>query len=459
MGGRPDTGTALETVSKAAALFSAASQEDVDQFIRASDPFTREELQQLRDSEGRSLLHHTCKAGMIRICDLLLNSYGLDVGAMDSEGVTPLCLAAGGNHLEVVRLLASHGADLVNAPVKNAAPIHRAAASGSVEVLAYLLDEGCDVNLGSPTGPPLCWAAGTGALASVKLLCSRGADVNLCGPEDVSPLLMAAASASLECVELLLEKGADVNKASLGGTTALHAAALLPDEKSADDVTELLIQAGADPNRKDGEGHVPLVLAAYKHNRLLVGKLLPHTHAVPGVEWTVDGVVKYAEGVGPARSTGASVSSGGSTGSRIVSIEEPEKEDPERALGLKDEGDAAFRSGNYEEALQKYTESLRWHTRNALVWANRSAAHLKLGQADPALEDALKSRVLDPGYAKAWYREGHAYEAMKKWQEAAEAYFEAARLDPDNMELARCFQHAIDKGRKEYQEKLRQNGC
>lgn len=34
--------------------------------------------------------------------------------------------------------------------------------------------------------------------------------------------------------------------------------------------------------------------------------------------------------------------------------------------------------------------------------------------------------------AQAWFREGYAAEALDQWEPAAQAYFEAFRLDADN---------------------------
>lgn len=69
-----------------------------------------------------------------------------------------------------------------------------------------------------------------------------------------------------------------------------------------------------------------------------------------------------------------------------------------------------------EGAREHYTASLRHETRNHLVWANRSAAHLRLERHQDALDDARKARVLEPGYAKAWFREGAAWEALERWE-------------------------------------------
>lgn len=53
-------------------------------------------------------------------------------------------LAAG--HIEVVKLLASHGAEVACKDKKFYTPLHAAASSGMISVVKYLLDLGVDVS-------------------------------------------------------------------------------------------------------------------------------------------------------------------------------------------------------------------------------------------------------------------------------------------------------------------------
>ena len=74
--------------------------------------------------------------------------------------------------------------------------------------------------------------------------------------------------------------------------------------------------------------------------------------------------------------------------------------DPELAGGCKREGDGAFGRKEFQEAESFYTDSLKYDASNHLVWANRSAARFRQGKAEGALQDAQKSRELDPKYLK-----------------------------------------------------------
>ena len=49
-------------------------------------------------------------------------------------------------HIEVVKLLASHGAEVSCKDKKSYTPLHAAASSGMISVVKYLLDLGVDVS-------------------------------------------------------------------------------------------------------------------------------------------------------------------------------------------------------------------------------------------------------------------------------------------------------------------------
>jgi ankyrin repeat protein len=54
-------------------------------------------------------------------------------------------LAAGEGHLEIVKLLLEHGAD-VNAKTAYETALHLAAEKGHLEIVKFLLEHGADVN-------------------------------------------------------------------------------------------------------------------------------------------------------------------------------------------------------------------------------------------------------------------------------------------------------------------------
>lgn len=60
----------------------------------------------------------------------------------------------------------------------------------------------------------------------------------------------------------------------------------------------------------------------------------------------------------------------------------------------------ACQQGEYALAVCLYGEALSADPQNCILYSNRSAAHLRLGQYSTALDDALKARLLNPKWPK-----------------------------------------------------------
>lgn len=125
-------------------------------------------------------------------------------------------------------------------------------------------------------------------------------------------------------------------------------------------------------------------------------------------------------------------------------------EDREQAAALKRKGDEAFVAGQYEAAAEHYSGAIQRFPDDHILNANRSAARLKLGQLQGALDDARRARTIKPDYTKAWFREGSAAAVLKQWEDAACAFFEAHSLEPANKQIEQAFKDAIEDGRKEH---------
>eukprot|EP00955_Chlamydomonas_euryale_P079611 363322-Chlamydomonas_euryale.AAC.10 len=229
-----------------------------------------------------------------------------------------------------------------------------------------------------------------------------------------------------------------------------------------------LLDAGADADAADDGGLCALAMAAARGRASLVAALLAATSpGAPGLEaasgdWTASGVLAAgeklrakleAEQAAAASQQGGGASAAAAAAAAAAAVPEPEAPDDAAAAAAKRRGDEAFVRGDAAAAAAAYGESLRHATRSAPVWANRAAARLRLGLPEDALQDAVVARTLDPAYVKAWYREGSAYAALKRWEDAAVAFFEASNLDQGNEEVRAAFQSAIAEGRKEHQAK------
>jgi thioredoxin-related protein len=100
----------------------------------------------------------------------------------------------------------------------------------------------------------LARAADSSALAAAL---NTGADPEQRDADGQLPLLAAAGAGRRDAVELLLAAGADPDRTNRFGEGALHVAA-----KSDTAILAILLAAGADPNARDAGGVTPLMLAA-----------------------------------------------------------------------------------------------------------------------------------------------------------------------------------------------------
>ncbi len=71
---------------------------------------------------------------------------GSNIDFTDSDGHTPLLIAACAGHVDVVDWLIQHGADINKASQTGQIPLWMAASNGRAEVVKLLLNAGCNVN-------------------------------------------------------------------------------------------------------------------------------------------------------------------------------------------------------------------------------------------------------------------------------------------------------------------------
>ncbi|CAI5537666.1 unnamed protein product [Closterium sp. Naga37s-1] len=97
---------------------------------------------------------------------------------------------------------------------------------------------------------------------------------------------------------------------------------------------------------------------------------------------------------------------------------------------LKDRGNAEFKAKNFLKAAALYTQAIKDAPDSHALYSNRSAAFLQLSKLTKALADAEAAIRLNPAWEKGYYRKGCALEAMKRYDEALEAFREAAERSP-----------------------------
>jgi ankyrin repeat protein len=169
-----------------------------------------------------------------------------DVNARADDGATALLWAAHWNDVETADLLIGAGADVNAANDLGMTPLSRACTNGSVPLVERLLAAGANPNTPIATGEtPVMTCAASGSAAAVRALVAHGADVNAKEPsQNQTALMWAALERHPDVTQLLLEHGADARAHTKKGFSPLHFAARVGDIESA----KVLLAAGVDVN-------------------------------------------------------------------------------------------------------------------------------------------------------------------------------------------------------------------
>jgi stress-induced-phosphoprotein 1 len=109
-------------------------------------------------------------------------------------------------------------------------------------------------------------------------------------------------------------------------------------------------------------------------------------------------------------------------------------ENPELSEQAKNDGNMAFKNGDFPKAIDFYTEAIKRAPRNPALYSNRAAAYSKLGEMPMAVKDCERALELDPVFVKAYTRKAYCHYAMKEYYKARDCYNEALRIDPNNAE-------------------------
>ncbi len=254
-----------------------------EQYVPALRQMLAADIDAIRDSEGRSLLHITAFRGhQIRTYALL--SAGANVNARDAAGRTPLhALLDPVRPLKpdlkmmMLEMLVLGGADLDARSNDGWTPLACAARNGDFDVVEYLLWQGAKVNPPGvpPENLPVAIASGGKSSEIVKLLQDESA-----APESHKPRILsrkiadAILAADLNSVIDALNGGWNINETDANGKTALLRAV----ENRREALVHLLVVAGADPNLGDKSGRKPLMAAltgvGWPHDRMTINLLL-----------------------------------------------------------------------------------------------------------------------------------------------------------------------------------------
>ena len=130
----------------------------------------------------------------------------------------------------------------------------------------------------------------------------------------------------------------------------------------------------------------------------------------------------------------------------------------ENSKKLKDNGNEAFKSGNYESALDNYSKALTVDPMNkslkSKLYFNRATVHSKLGDLQKCLEDCTKALDNDPNYLKPLLRRAKSYMELKDFENAVKDFEKAHEMglyDIDTKQLLKDAKMELRKSvRKDY---------
>jgi len=238
----------------------------------------------------------------------VLITYGANVNIKGPYGITPLLYACLQGDQEVARLLIEHGAFVDDADQSGNTPLIWASHYAHSGIIEKLLEYGaCTETLHNENSTPLLstsrmymytsylenlssyqlsepefqcvqQAFGKDPLKIIKLLIAYGANVDAVGGEEgETPLISAISPHCEDLVRLLLESGADVNKRDNNSQTPLCKACKFGHRE----IVRTLIMFGADVNAKSEENNVtPLFIASGRGYEDIVRLLIEHGASV-----------------------------------------------------------------------------------------------------------------------------------------------------------------------------------
>ncbi|XP_053262364.1 ankyrin repeat and SOCS box protein 15 isoform X1 [Podarcis raffonei] len=249
-----------------------------------------------------SAMHEAAKQGRNDIIALLLKNGG-NVHLRDGFGVTPLGVAAEYGHCDVLEHLIHKGGDVYATADDGSSILFEAAGGGNPDCITLLLEYGGDGNLPNKAGQlPIHRAAYEGHYLALKFLIPVTSQTAI-RKSGQSPIHSAADGQNPQCLELLIENGFDVN-----ATLAEHISKSYDDERktalyfavSNNDIlsTEVLLQAGADPNKdhlncllvavRAGNHEIVRLLLSYGANVNCYFNLVNDTHFPSAIQYALN---------------------------------------------------------------------------------------------------------------------------------------------------------------------------
>ncbi|XP_039404541.1 sperm-associated antigen 1 isoform X2 [Corvus cornix cornix] len=101
---------------------------------------------------------------------------------------------------------------------------------------------------------------------------------------------------------------------------------------------------------------------------------------------------------------------------------------------LKNEGNDFVKTGEYEEAANKYSECMKLNTEECTVYTNRALCYLKLYKYEEAKQDCDHVLQIEDSNIKAFYRRALAYKGLQNYEASVDDFNKVLLIDPSVVE-------------------------
>lgn len=143
---------------------------------------------------------------------------------------------------------------------------------------------------------------------------------------------------------------------------------------------------------------------------------------------------------------------------------EPSEDEMDQANEIRGKANAVFSDGDFEGAVNFYTEAILLNPTSSLFYAKRGQAFLKLVKPNACIRDCDRALELNCDSAAAYKFRGRANRLLGNWEFAAKDLRQACKLDYDEQadewlkevtpNAKKIEQHNIKQERKSSQKKL-----
>lgn len=209
----------------------------------------------VKDQDGRTPVHLAAGGGHVAALAALIKHTPAISGARDNQLVTPLRLAVRGGHTTAVELLLKqHYVTGDDRGAGNHTVLHEAAEADQVAIARLLLENEAKARTRNGQGKAPIDVSKSRAM--IALLRQHGAGARRPSPEE-NALMDAVKRGDKDTVQKLLDKGVMADAEDATQQTALQMACFW----CLKDISELLIEHGADIHAVDHQGRTPLHMA------------------------------------------------------------------------------------------------------------------------------------------------------------------------------------------------------